>query len=61
MENSKFVLLGTYTTLKAKSNIERFWKQDGGSIGEIEYINKIIDDDSKFDDLFYTGAERENK
>lgn len=50
--------VGTYTTLKAKAILKDLGKMDGASIGEIEFVNKIIADNSTFDDLFYTAAER---
>lgn len=50
--------VGTYTTLKARAILKDLGKMDGASIGEIEYINKIIDENSKFDDLLYTGVEK---
>lgn len=51
--------VGTYTTLKTKAILKDFAKMDGGSIGEIEYINKIINDNSKFTDLFKIASERD--
>lgn len=50
--------VGTYTTLKTKAILKDFGKLDGANVGTIEYINKIIDDDIKFEDLFKVSCEK---
>lgn len=44
--------IGTYTTLKIKAILKDFGKLDGASIQDIEYVNKCVEDNIVFNDLF---------
>lgn len=50
--------VGTYTTLKVKAALKDLGRQHNISIPTLNYINKILPDDSTFTDLFHIASEK---
>lgn len=50
--------VGTYTTLKIKAALKDLGRQFQVEIPTLNYINKIIPDDSSFTDLFHLASEK---